>query len=292
MRILFLTRRAHPKIGGVERHVEEVRKVLVRRGHKVTIISEKDIKHPHIKFFGLLSIWIWLFKHRSLIEKADVVHCHDVFIWYLPFRFLYLHKKVVTTIHGMEMDNPLYPVSLWQKRLAVRLSNKSVGVGEFLEKYSGAKFDLITYGGITIHRYIVIHKERDGVVYVGRLEENTGLLKFLKWLEKNPGFKVDFCGDGPLRAECEKYGVVHGFTDPEPFYKKAEYCVPGGYLAALEALNSGCRLKLFWDTSVKENYWKLSPFFKLKGAKLSKWVKLQTWESMTSKYLVMYNSKK
>lgn len=289
MKILFLTHYFYPHIGGVERHIYEVSKALSAKGHKVKVVSEADIKYPHIKIFGLISIWVWLFRNRKLIEKSDVVHCHDVFIWYLPFRFLYPKKKVITTVHGFEWDNPLSKISLWQKRFAIGLSDKSVGVGDFLEKYLGKKFSLIIYGAAKANT-IKKGKDNRNIAYVGRLEKNTGLLKFLKWLKKNPSYKVDFCGDGDLRSECEKFGTVHGFTDPTPFYKKAKTIVPGGYLAALEALNSGCDIKLFWNNKLKEDYWKMSPFWKLKGDKLKKWARAQTWDKLANEYLDLYHS--
>jgi glycosyltransferase involved in cell wall biosynthesis len=286
MRLLFLTRLYLPHIGGVEKHVAEVAKILEKRGHKVKIISETDIEYPHVKFLGLFFIWFWFFRNRRLIEKADIVHCHDVFIWYLPFRFLYPQKPVFITIHGLEWDNPLRKISIWQKRVAVKLSNGSVGVGNFLEKYLNVKFDLITYAGANLVKSNI--KDNRKIVYVGRLEENTGLLNFLSWL-KNKSYKVDFCGDGPLRKECEKYGNVHGFTNPTPYYKKAKYCVPGGYLAALEALNAGCLLKLFWSDKVKENYWKMSPFVK---KDVKEWARKQTWDKLANEYLDLYNNAK
>lgn len=281
----------------------EVGKCLIRKGNQVTVITEKfdnNLKNEEIiegikivrfsynkiKYFGLISIWLWLFKHRHMIKKADVVHCQDVFIWYLPFRFIYPKKKIFTTIHGFEWDDPLFKISLYQKRLAIKLSTRSIGVGKFLEKYLHVHFDLVTYGAAN-NMAQKETKKANSIVYVGRLEENTGVLKFLSWLKSNPSYKVTFCGNGKERNNCEKYGTVYGFTDPMPFYKPAKYCVPGGYLAALEALNAGCELKLFWNNKVKENYWKMSPFIK-KDA--TAWAKKQTWEKLTDEYLNLYNS--
>jgi glycosyltransferase involved in cell wall biosynthesis len=291
MKLLILTRSFYPHVGGVEKHVYEVSKALSAKGHKVKVVSEADIKYRHIKFIGLFSIWVWIFKNRKLIETADVVHCHDVFIWYLPFRFIYPKKKIITTIHGFEWDNPLSKISLWQKRLAINLSNKSIGVGDFLEKYLGKKFSLIIYGASDINDNRTF-SDKKRIIYVGRLEENTGLFKYLKWLDNNSRYKVDFCGNGTLRRECEKYGTVHGFCDPIPFYKKAQIVVPGGYLAALEALNYGCEIKLFWNNKLKEDYWKMSPFWKLKGDKLKKWARAQTWEKLANEYLDLYKFSK
>lgn len=295
MNILFLTNYKWPHVGGVEKHIFEVSKKLKVKGGSVRTISSEDIRQPKIKLIGLLYIWYWLFKKRKFIENADVVHCHDVFIWYLPFRFIYPRKKVITTIHGWEEVYPMQSKFTLLKKLAVKLSSKSVGIGKFLKKYINVKFDLISYGATTI-RIMVVKKDRNRIVYVGRLEENTGLLQFLDWLrfssagKNNPKYTVDFCGDGRLRSECEKYGKVHGFCDPNPFYKKAKICVPGGYLAALEALSYGCELKLFWNNQVKEDYWKMSPFFKLKGNKLKEWARAQTWEKLANEYLDLYHN--
>lgn len=146
MRILFLTRRAWPEIGGVEKHVGEISKALKRRGHKVTIISERNIKYPHIKYLGIIFIWLWLFKHRKLIKNADVVHCHDVFIWYLPLRFLYFKKPVFTTFHGWEGIWPIPLKNIFLKRLAAKFSWGTISVGHYVEKYYGIKADKIIYG--------------------------------------------------------------------------------------------------------------------------------------------------
>jgi glycosyltransferase involved in cell wall biosynthesis len=128
------------------------------------------------------------------------------------------------------------------------------------------------------------------IVYVGRLEENTGLPEFFKWFRSLvKRYEVVFVGDGVLRKECEKYGQVCGFTNPAPYLRQAEYCVPGGYLAAFEGLSSGCKLKLFWNNKVKEDYWKMSPFMR---KSVAGWAKHQSWQKVADEYLNLYNSLK
>ncbi|HUC94643.1 MAG TPA: glycosyltransferase family 4 protein [Candidatus Saccharimonadales bacterium] len=294
MNILFITRLYYPHIGGVEKHVQEVKESFMKRGLKVKVISEENIKYPHFKFLGLVNIWFWLFKNRNLIDRSDVVHVHDVFIWYLPFRFIYPHKKVFTTFHGWEQRWPIPWINIVQKKIASKLSSGAICVGEYVEKYYGIKADRIVYGGVNnvLNNKFKKLREKFNTIFIGRLSEDTGLLQFLDWLKDNPKYEVEFCGDGPLRKECEKYGTVHGFTDPIPFYKKSEYCVPGGYLAALEALSYGCKLKLFWNNKIKEDYWKMSPFYQLKGDELKNWAKKQTWDKLADEYLDLYNHTK
>src|SRR6185369_5906487 len=100
MKILFLSRRFYPDIGGVEKHVFEISKRLVQKGHTITIITESQNptqkKHDtgitvfHMPAFKegkkkKLLIWQWLLRNHQIIQDADIVHCHDVFYWYMPF---------------------------------------------------------------------------------------------------------------------------------------------------------------------------------------------------------------
>jgi hypothetical protein len=85
--------------------------------------------------------------------------------------------------------------------------------------------------------------------------------------------------------QCKEYGNVHGFVNPEPYLSKAQTCIPAGYLAALEALSFGCRLKLFWADKVKEEYWESSPFMR---KNLQSWAKIQTWDNLTKEYLNLW----
>jgi glycosyltransferase involved in cell wall biosynthesis len=100
------------------------------------------------------------------------------------------------------------------------------------------------------------HKIKKSIVFVGRLEKDTGVLMFLEHFKKLKYYKVDFIGDGALRDECKKYGKVWGFTDPKPILKKSETCVPGGYLSYIEALKFKCKIWTYTDNPLKGDYWK------------------------------------
>ncbi len=308
MKILFLSHYFSPHIGGVEKHVYLLSRRLIKKGHEVTVITYKfdpklksretidGIKvirfdYPKKKFIGLFYIWRFLFLKRSLLAAIDVIHIHDVFIWYLPFRFVYSHIKVYTTLHGYEPNNPFSLVSVFQKKLAVKFSNGTIGVGKFLEKYLNIKFDLVIYGAVK--KFNIGRKQKNMIVFVGRLSKDTGVLQFLKWLRKNPKYKVDFVGDGEYRHECENFGVVHGFTTPDKFLAKAEYCVPGGYLACLEAIGAKCKIKIFLNSNLKKDYWQMSPMYKfIKSEDINgayEWVKKQSWEKLTNDYMKLWN---
>ncbi len=285
MRVLFLARYSWPHRGGVERHIYSLSSRLNLKGHKVKTISTEDIKYPNIKILGLIYIWFWLFKNRKLILGVDIVHCHDVFVWYLPFRFLFLHKPVYTTFHGWEGKFPIPFKNIFLKRLACKLSWGSIAVGEYIEKWYGVKADYITYGGIETMKRTNSKRKRNSILYVGRLEWDTGIKKLFKFLDTHKSYSVEFCGDGRLRETCEKYGTVHGFTDPHLYYKKSQICFAGGYLVALEALSSGCKLMVGWDNTLKKDYWKLSPFL---DEDANSWARQQTWDKVAQLYLKLW----
>ena len=44
MNILFFSRLFYPHTGGVEKHVLETSRLLIKRGHKVTVVTEKHDK--------------------------------------------------------------------------------------------------------------------------------------------------------------------------------------------------------------------------------------------------------
>ncbi|CAN5359120.1 glycosyltransferase family 4 protein [soil metagenome] len=307
MRVLFLSHFFYPHIGGVEKHIYLLSRKLIKQGHEITVLTEKfdgklknievmdQIKiirfnYPKQKFIGIFYIWYFILKNNYLIKDADIIHIHDVFIWYLPFRFLNFNKKVFTTIHGLEWGNPTKFSGILQKKIAVKLSNKTIGVGKFLEKYIGVKFDLIIYGATSLRQgFGWQSKKKNKIVFVGRLSKDTGILKFLDWLKLHKNLKVEFVGDGELRNECEKYGKVYGFTNPERFIKKAEYFVPGGYLACLEGMSAKCKIKVFWNDELKKDYWQMSPMNKF----IEKedvdggftWVKEKSWKNLANEYL-------
>jgi len=283
MKILFLARYFYPHVGGVERHIYEVGKGLVKKGHKVTLLTDRFDKHlrsyeeidgikiyrfvqPNIKFVGLIFTWIWLLLNIKKISRSDVVHCHDVFIWYLPFRIIFPKKKVFTTFHGWETKFPIPFKNILYKKIANTLSTGTMAIGEYVEKYYKIKTNLISYGAVIMPSKAV-KKVRNQLTYVGRLSKDTGLLVLLAALDllKNSGsldLKVNFCGDGELKELCSKYGQVHGFTDPRPFLLNSRFLFAAGYLSVLEGLANKCIVFTAYDNELKRNYYELAPFGK------------------------------
>ena len=285
MNILFISEYYWPHVGRVERHVHEISLNLKKKGHKVTIISEEDIKYPHIKYFGLLYIWYWFFKNRDLIKESDVIHCHDVFVWYLPFRILYPKKKVYITFHGYE-EYPLKKISILIRKLSAKLSRANICIGKFIEKWYGIKADYISYGAVDTSKF----KPRDiepkyDAVFVGRNDKQTGINQYLK-IKK-------------------KILVVSDKLDSENYYPLGKFAFVSRYLSILEAFACKKPVIALYDNPLKKDYLAMTPFagwiemasnpdkisykvseFQIESA--FKWSQTQTWDKLAEVYLKLW----
>ncbi len=206
MTILFLSRLFYPHIGGVEKHVLEVSKLLIKNGHSVIVLTEKfekglldtdetqgikilRIDNGKDNWFKKFRIWKELWRKRNFINDADIIHCHDVFFWYLPFRFLYLNKPVYTTFHGYETRFPPSKRSIIIRKISKKLSLGNICVGDYIKKWYGTKPDYTTYGGVeilpintnTTNKYQSANK-RLKISFIGRLDKDTGIDIYLKVL--------------------------------------------------------------------------------------------------------------
>lgn len=192
--------------------------------------------------------------------------------------------------------------------MSARLAWGNICVGRYIEKWYGVKADYLMYGGVKKfkNQNLKIKNTNQNskiLVFVGRLEEDTGLLLLLKALQLNPELQIEFVGDGPLRGECEKYGRVHGFVpDVRPYIAKARFVFASGYLSVLEALWAGKPVIVAYDNPLKRDYFAMSPFKNYvimeedpegivkalsKRGRIEKaraWAKSQTWERVADLY--------
>ncbi len=374
MKILFLARRFYPQIGGVEKHVYEITKILVAKGHEVVIVTadfkgpsklvkanpnyqhnnkqnyqssaqsdtysininypvksiqsekivSKKIKIIRLNFgknniFVKLKIWLSMGSVVREILNADVIHCHDVFFWYLPFRFLFPGKKVFTTFHGYE-EYPLGRGKILMHKISEILSNGNICVGKFIEKWYGTSSDAIIYGGVeskSKNKKSNI-KYMTSALFYGRLDEQTGILEYAKAakLIKNahPEFRFEIIGEGKYRKKVEKF-VKKGFVkNPEKYLPDFRFAFLSRYLSILEAMIAKRLIFALFDNPIKRDYLQISPFSKWivicgSAAELASkveffmankqeevkmtnlaydWAKKQTWENVVSVYLKLW----
>lgn len=177
-RLVFFADYFLPHLGGVEHHVAHLTQVLAQRGWHIDIITRRfktglSVKEsgatlnpdwsglkitihrvaiPAVKYLGLFILWLKLIiNYGRLIKQADVVHIHDVMVWYLPFKLLFPGKKVVLTMHGWEGVFPISRKNLYLKQLSAVLADYTLAVGAYLERYyqlqDHSQPDAVIYGG-------------------------------------------------------------------------------------------------------------------------------------------------
>jgi len=341
VRILFLSQFYYPHIGGVEKHIRNLSKDLLEKGHEVFVLTQKHDQslldeevfenvrimrfyYPKIKFLGLIYIWAFFIKrYLSFFKSCDLIHAHDVFVWYFPFRFLLPKKPVFVTFHGWEGKYPIPIRSIVLKKISARLASGVIVVGEYIKKYYGVESDYVIYGGCE-NKILEGKKNLKKAAFVGRLEKDTGILILLKALEKYESLTVkgkykwdfEFYGDGSLRKRAEKYGVVKGFIyDVEERIKPVNLLFTGGYLASLEGLVNKCLVVAICDNQLKRDCFVMSPFrerviiaetvdevfsiLKLPPQKIRKmfaeknykWALSQSWQKITKIYLKLWKEK-
>jgi glycosyltransferase involved in cell wall biosynthesis len=360
MTIVFLSRKFYPHIGGVEKHVQEISKILVKKGHRVIVISEQDSKSHSIGYqsklenarhtgnpigiksykirvgndnwFKKFRIWRALWKNRKLILSSDIVHCHDVFFWYLPFKLLFPFKRVYTTFHGYEGNNIPGKKAIFMHKLSEKLSKGNICVGDVLKKWYGTKPNIITYGAVDfqmVNKFLVknqnTNKFKNKIVFFGRLEDETGVMKYVKALTILKNMKInlelDVFGEGSLKEEINKYNkdnnlrvnVFKPIMNIESVLNNYEYIFCSRYLSILEAMAFKKPIFAEYNNKIKKDYLTMAPFSKyiaiakdedeiakevvnlrsgksnISIGKAYEWVKTETWEKMTDNYLKLWN---
>jgi len=342
MNILFFSRLFYPHIGGVEKHVFEISQILIKEGHEITVVTEQD--SPKTKLFEVLEgvkilripnlkdgrlkkfkIWKWLWDNRQLIKDANIIHCHDVFFWYVPFRFLFPFKKVFTTFHGYE-GYPLKSMDIFMHRISERLSMGNICIGEFIKKWYGTKPNYVTYGAVNEIKNEKLPVPSGGKIYnensaifMGRLDRQTGILVYVEAVKiikrKIPGFEFLIIGDGDLKEKIGgKVRILKPLINAAKYFKNYNFAFVSGYLSIMEAMAMKRLVFAVYENPLKEDYLRMTPFakhiiiFSFSSDLISKisfyldnprekekliekayrWVEKYTWNEMADIYLKLW----
>lgn len=287
MKILFLCQMYYPHIGGVEKHVEKLSKVLTKQGHQVTIITtdhsgslplEEDYKQvkiyriPKSSLNSKLKTWRQILKYHRIIKQADIIHVHDVFWWLFPEKLLISpHLKLFTTFHGYEGNEPPTWQAVVHRKFVEKISAASICVGSFMTKWYKAKPNLVIYGAADSQKIKKIEKAHQSAVYVGRLEADTGIMTYLKALRllksKKINLKLDVFGEGRLAKRAKNYVKknklkvrFHGTrADVSGVYDTAELAFVSRYLSIIEAMNASCLVIAAYNNQIKADYLECHP---------------------------------
>jgi glycosyltransferase involved in cell wall biosynthesis len=339
MKILFLARRFYPYIGGVEKHVFEISKILIQSGHEVSVITElgdqRNIKHfeikDRIKIYRInagpinknqkITIWRELLSCKKVIQDADVVHCHDVFFWYLPFRFLFPNKPVYTTFHGYE-GYPIAKKAIAVRKLSEKLSWGNICIGDFIKKWYGTNPTYVSYGAVDLPQANKEKVKKESALFFGRLDDQTGILTYdaaIDQVKKEyPNFDFLVIGDGEYKSKIDKRTKVKGFQDsPEKYFATYRFAFVSRYLSILEAFAAKRLVFAVYDNPVKEDYLRMAPYagfiiitknqeelakkimYYLQHPEKEKelvekaydWAKVQTWTKFVNLYLKLWERK-
>ena len=343
-KILFFCRLFYPHIGGVEKHVLEISKRLVAKGFEVTVLTENFDSLPEqdkiegIKIFRVKAgregrlkkfrVWLNLLKYVGLIASSDIVHCHDIFFWYLPFRFIFFSKPVFTTFHGNEGNEIPTKKSIFMHKIAEKLSSGNICVGDYLQKWYGTKPDITTYGAVNIPKNNRSNKRKSvkSALYIGRLEEEAGIMIYLQALkilkDKKVNLKLTVLGDGSQGKIAKEYAKKNnldvefkGFvSEVYKYLPNFDIVFSGRYLGVMESFVFKKFVFVVYNNAIKKDYFGLAPYkdfiamekdpnklsvqianyIKHPGEYTEKingaydWVKKQTWEKLVGQYIELW----
>ncbi|MHA1636974.1 MAG: glycosyltransferase family 4 protein [Candidatus Thorarchaeota archaeon] len=282
--VLMVAPRYRPAIGGVEKHIEKLVERIEKKGMQVTILTkshQRDLKIQEIVGttrilripFGWdrnpFLVYFWMVYNRQQFMKFNIVHCHDpmpLLQWYLPLRILYRNRPLYATYHGYERD-PVPIVFKILRKVANIFVKASMCIGHFIPKIYNMTCNHVTIGAV--ERTKEYQTERNGIVYIGRIEEDTGILQFIEALailkkEYGKSSKFIVIGSGSQSASVEELARKHGVDihlegisdDPLPLMAKCEICLAAGYLGILEAMSLGLPVIGFARSPLRSEYLK------------------------------------
>lgn len=290
MNILMFSRLYYPHIGGVEKHLKKISEVLIRKGHRVSILTEqfnKSLKTEEqvngvpirrIPTYHISEsrkkwvVWKWMRENRQWWRKFDLIHVHDVFYWIFPFKFFGGTPPNYVTFHGYEGVNPPGYASVVQRKLAESLSSGSICVGDFMRKWYRANPDIVIYGGVS--GKMSKKSASKNVIYLGRLSEDAGILIYLEALKilGKMGIELglDVYGDGPQLNKAKEFSEknnlrvkFYGFVSEEKVrFTSARFMFVSRYLGILEAMRAKQKVFAVYNNEIKKDYLKCHPMAK------------------------------
>lgn len=255
MRLLFLTPRYYPYVGGVEYIVKSVAERLVNKGFDVTVLcGESRIDNPGEEYVGGVRIVRWpvwapgeayhIPKMISKLKKwllgtvkeCDVVHFHSVHsilpIYLLSVLKNYNVRKVLTP-HYHGTGHTLFRRVLWQAwRSLIRRVMHDVDIvhavssfeAELLAEHFNVKPVVIGHG---VEEWLseVEWAPSGYVMYSGRIEKykNIHRLANIVKMLNNQGFNLELkvFGEGSFKGKLEqhlrKLGVKHELKPLQPY---------------------------------------------------------------------------
>ena len=291
MTILQVSPRFHPEKGGVETHVWQVSKALLRRKHKVWVLTlnpsslelrliklsldksgnlslatiTPDLPKPeqkahYISTLYKLAVWRQVARLTSTLRRVNIIQVHDVAWWLFPVWPLFA-KKIFVTFHGYEGSEPPSWRAVLHRKIVEKLAVGSVCVGEFMKKWYHAKPNLIIYGAGDVRA--TPRSSRNKAVFLGRFSQDNGVMIYLRALALlKKKIDLDIYGAGNKKGEMQRFirrkrlsASMHDWTDEvESVLAKARWAFVSRYLAILEAMQAKRLVVAVYDNEIKKDY--------------------------------------
>ncbi len=249
LRVLMVTPRFFPFIGGIETHVYEVGRRLVRDGVEVTILTTRPRtgfetlpRTEYIAGMRVLRVHSWPAERDyhiapemySLIQQGswDVVHCQGCHTFVPPLAMLAARQAripYVVTFHTGGNSSRLRTAirdTQWSvQRSLLQGAAKLIGVSHFEANYfrtllrlSRKRFTVIPNGGTTLPDVHVSPTHTSPlIISPGRLERYKGHHRLIIALpairEQRPDTRLLILGVGPYEAELRKLAQHTGMAE-------------------------------------------------------------------------------
>ena len=338
MNLLIFAPSYSPKTGGVEKHIRAVVKCLVERGFTIKIAVRWDEKIPQRqivdgvevrrlpKTMSSLYLFVWALKNPNFFWKLDAIHSHDIY----PrlFRKLLPQIRWVHTFHGYE-GFPINPAAIISRKVIRNEVPICIGVGLFIEKWYETKCDYIIYGAVD---NADLPKTKLpaiwDIVYIGRLEKDTGFEDYLKGLAiisiKHKTARLVVLGDGKLMGWACEFVAQNNLHvqfmgmigNVEDYLAKSSSAFASGYLGIIEAGLYELPIIAHYGNPLKKDYLEMHPMAKElfivsspeavaaaydetllpdaknKVARLNLWSQHQSWDKIVDIYETSYRAEK
>lgn len=248
LRVLMVSAHFFPVMGGVETHVYEVGRRLVRDGAEVTILttrprsaSEAQPREEYIEGMRVLRVYSWPEEHDyhiapemyRLIQQGnwDLIHCQGCHTFVPPLAMLAARQAgipYVVTFHtggnSSRLRTAIRDTQWYAQRSLFQGAAKLIGVSHFEADYfrsllrlSRKRFTVIQNGG-TSFQDVPATRGHTGTLIIspGRLERYKGHHRLIAALpairHKRPDARLLILGAGPyqseLRALAQRMGVA------------------------------------------------------------------------------------
>jgi glycosyltransferase involved in cell wall biosynthesis len=239
MRILFVSPRYYPHVGGVEYVVKSVAERLAKAGHEVIVLAgEPKAKKPHEEIINGVRVVRWpvwspgeayhipmmrgeLEDQLSIeLRATDVVHIHSAHSVFsvsvgLTAKRFKPNIKLVFTLHYHGSGHSIIRNTqwlLWRRYVAklVETANvihavSSAEASRILNHYPKADGKLVIIpNGVEedVLEYKWIGEGNDYMIYAGRIERYKNLEKAIE-VAKQLELKLLIIGEGPYRKKLE-----------------------------------------------------------------------------------------